>query len=69
VKPLTAQQIIALLEERGWYEDRQKGSHKIFKNWNDPLKHTVVPFHKGKTLPPGTQRAIMRDAEITPDEF
>ena len=48
MKPLTAQQIIAHLEERGWYEDRQKGSHKIFKNWNDPLKHTVVPFHKGK---------------------
>ena len=38
-------------------------------NWNDPLKHTVVPFHKGKTLPPGTQRAIMRDAGITPEEL
>ena len=44
-------------------------SHKIFKNWSDPLKHTVVPFHKGKTLPPGTQRAIMRDAGISPDEL
>ena len=69
MKALTAHQMIALLVERGWYEARQSGSHKIFKNWGDPFKHTVVPFHKGKTLPPGTQRAIMRDADITPDEL
>ena len=54
MKALTARQMIELLEARGWYESRQSGSHKIFKNWNDPFKHTVVPFHKGKTLPPGT---------------
>ena len=64
MKALTAQQIIAMLEERGWYEARQSGSHKMFKNWNDPMKFTIVPFHKGKTLPPGTQRSIMRDAVI-----
>ena len=69
MKQLTAQQMIALLEERGWYEARQKGSHKIFKHVEDPFKHTVVPFHKGKGLPPGTQRTIMRDAGITPDEL
>ena len=69
MKQLTAQQMIALLEERGWYEVRQSGSHKILKNCYDPFKHTVVPIHKGKGLPPGTQRAIMRDAGITPDEL
>lgn len=69
MKQLTAQQLIALLEERGWYEVRQSGSHKFFKHWDDPFKHTVVPFHKGKGLPPGTQRAIMRDAGIRPDEL
>lgn len=69
MKSLTARQIIELLEARGWYEARQQGSHKIFKNRNDPFKHTVVPFHKGKALPPGTQRAIMRDAGILPNEL
>ena len=69
MKSLTARQMIAMLEERGWYEARQSGSHKIFRNWDDPFKHTVVPFHKGKSLPPGTQRSIMRDAGITPDEL
>jgi predicted RNA binding protein YcfA (HicA-like mRNA interferase family) len=33
------------------------------------MKFTIVPFHKGKTLPPGTQRAIMRDAGILPSEL
>ena len=69
MKALTARQMIAMLEARGWYEVRQQGSHKFFKNIHNPFKHTVVPFHKGKTLPPGTQRAIMRDADITPDEL
>ena len=69
MKTLTARQIIELLEARGWYEVRQNGSHKLFKNINDPFKHTVVPFHKGKSLPPGTQRAIMRDAGIMPDDL
>ena len=69
MKALTAQQMIAMLETRGWYEVRQSGSHKILKNWNDPMKFTIVPFHKGKSLPPGTQRAIMRDAGILPSEL
>lgn len=69
MKALTAAQMIAMLEERGWYEARQKGSHKIFKNWNDPAKRTIVPFHKGRALPPGTQRAIMRDAGIRPEDL
>ena len=69
MKALTARQMIVMLKARGWYEVRQQGSHKFFRNWNDPFKHTVVPFHKGKTLPPGTQRAIMRDAGISPNEL
>lgn len=69
MKGLTAGELIAMREERGWYEARRKGSHRIFKNWSHPGKFTVVPFHKGKTLPPGTQRAIMRDADILPTDL
>ena len=28
-----------------------------------------VPVHKGKIVPPGTLRAILRDAEISVEEF
>ena len=29
----------------------------------------VVPDHRGRTLSTGTQRRIMRDADISPDEL
>jgi predicted RNA binding protein YcfA (HicA-like mRNA interferase family) len=28
-----------------------------------------VPVHQGKTIPTGTLRAILRDADISVDEF
>jgi len=29
----------------------------------------TIPVHKGKTVPPGTLRAILRDADISIEEF
>lgn len=69
MKPLDAKEMIALLESKGWYVVRQRGSHKILRNIYDPTKYTIVPFHKARTLPAGTQRAIMRDAGIKPNEL
>lgn len=47
---------------------RQCGSHMIFKRTEDG-KIVVVPDHRGRNLSTGTQRRIMRDAGITPDEL
>ena len=70
MKSLTAQGMIDILESRGWYFVRQRGSsHRIYKNNNYPGVLIVVPYHKGKDLPPGTQRAIMRDANILPKDL
>jgi predicted RNA binding protein YcfA (HicA-like mRNA interferase family) len=32
-------------------------------------KRVTVPVHKGKTVPQGTLRAILRDADISVEEF
>jgi len=70
MKTLDAKAMIALLESRGWYFVRQRGSsHRIYRNNNRAGMMIVVPYHKGKDLPPGTQRAIMRDAGISPAEL
>ena len=70
MKTLDAQGMIERLESRGWYFVRQRGSsHRIYKNNNNPSILIIVPYHKGKDLPPGTQRAIMRDAGIKPSEL
>ena len=44
------------------------GSHEIW--WNPASRRfTSIPRHKGKDLPRGTVRAILRHLGIEPDEF
>ncbi|MBQ3343185.1 MAG: type II toxin-antitoxin system HicA family toxin [Kiritimatiellae bacterium] len=68
MKPLTAQQMAFMLNARGWLIVRQHGSHMVFKKNGEP-KIVVVPDHGKRALSTGTQRRIMRDAGITPDEL
>jgi predicted RNA binding protein YcfA (HicA-like mRNA interferase family) len=50
----------------GFYQKRQHGSHIILRR-DDPFSQVVVPDHK--MLDRGTLRAILRQANITVDEF
>lgn len=60
---MTAKQVIKLLEKEGWYEVRQSGSHKIFKN--DKHKVTIsVPYHGNKDLAEGTLNSILKQAGL-----
>ena len=68
MKPLTARQMISLLNVRGWTLIRQRGSHKILKKM-ETGQAIIVPDHPGRTLSTGTQRRIMRDAGISPAEL
>ena len=61
-------QLIRLLELFGFVEIRQKGSHIILKKKSaDGEIGTVVPNHK--ELADGTLRGILKQAQITPEEF
>ncbi|HOA56070.1 MAG TPA: type II toxin-antitoxin system HicA family toxin [Clostridiales bacterium] len=55
-----------ILESLGFKEIRQKGSHKSYKHADG--RTTVVPFH-GEDLGRGLIRKILKDIEITPDEY
>lgn len=54
--------VIKQLEEAGWNEVRQKGSHKQFKHPKNPNLVTVP--HPKKDLPIGTLKRIERDSGI-----
>ncbi len=61
-------QIIKLLKKLGPEFDRQAaGSHEI---WFNPTteKYTTIPNHPGD-MPEGTLRAILKQADITTDQF
>lgn len=61
-------EIIKRLKRFGFEFHRQAaGSHEI---WSNPAskRFTTIPNHAGD-MPEGTLRAILKQAEIDPDEF
>lgn len=61
-------QIIKRLKKRGFVFDRQAaGSHEIWYN-PETDRYTTIQNHPGD-MPEGTLRAILKQADITPDEF
>ena len=64
----SADEVIRKLRQAGFMFDRQaKGSHEIW--WNPQSRaRTTVPHHPGD-LPEGTLRAILRQAELSIEEF
>lgn len=62
------QQLIWALKRAGFEEQRQRGSHLHMRRVSDG-KRVTVPVHKGRTVPVGTLRAILRDADLSIEEF
>ena len=65
---LRYRQIVKRLKALGFEFHRQAaGSHEI---WFNPAKnrYTTIPNHPG-AMPEGTLRAILKQAEVTPEAF
>jgi predicted RNA binding protein YcfA (HicA-like mRNA interferase family) len=61
-------EIVRRLRSFGFVFDRQAaGSHEIWFNPDKGL-YTTIPNHPGD-LPEGTLRAILKQADITPDQI
>lgn len=63
-----AQELIKILKEKGFVLHRVQGSHYVLVRREDKLT-VVVPVHKGRDLGRGITSAILKDAQITPEEF
>ncbi len=55
------------MQRAGFEQARQRGSHVILKHSDG--RTTVVPVHRGEDTGPGLLRKILRESEITPEEF
>jgi predicted RNA binding protein YcfA (HicA-like mRNA interferase family) len=62
-----AKQLIRALERAGFQIERSRGSHFRLKHPDGRI--TSVPSHAGETIGPGLLRAILRDADISTDDF
>jgi predicted RNA binding protein YcfA (HicA-like mRNA interferase family) len=58
----TAKEIIKLLQDDGWFEVSQNGSHKKFRH-NTKAGIVVVPMHDGN-VKIGTQSNILKQAGL-----
>lgn len=65
--PLTARQVIKKLRKIGFEQVRQKGSHAQFKHLDN--RRTTVPIHPSEQIGRGLLRKILKDIEISPEDW
>ena len=63
---LSGRDCVKALAKTGFYQKRQHGSHIILRRDN-PFAQLIVPDHK--ELDRGTLRAILRQANLSVEEF
>ena len=64
---LKPQEVVRTLDNLGFVEARQKGSHKQFRHKDG--RATTVPFHKGRDISPRLLRQIASDINLTVEEL
>ena len=67
VPVLKPQKVASILERLGFFEVRQKGSHKQFRHSDG--RGTTVPFHAGRDISPILLKKIAKDISLTVEEF
>ena len=64
---LKATELIRALEKAGFQVIRQKGGHVRMKHPDGRV--VTIPVHSGQDIGRGLLRKVLRDAELTRDEF
>ena len=64
---LNAAEMEKLLFRLGFFRVRQKGSHVFYRHPDGRI--TTIPFHSGKDLPRPLLRDILREINISIDEY
>lgn len=67
-KLYSSMEIIKVLQEEGFIYISQKGSHAKFRKIGNPTLTAIVPADK-KEIPFGTFKSILRQANLTEDDF
>ncbi len=68
MKPVSGKRLCKVLEGKGWALERINGSHHAYAH-PDRDYFIVIPVHSNRDLKHGTQRSIMRSADLTNDDL
>jgi predicted RNA binding protein YcfA (HicA-like mRNA interferase family) len=64
---LKPREVVRILENLGFLEVRQRGSHRQFRHADG--RGTTVPFHAGRDIAPPLLRQIAKDIGMNAQEF
>lgn len=64
---LKGKEVVRILERHGFEAVRTRGSHVFLKHSDGRV--TTVPVDAGETIGPGLLRSILRDIEMSLEEF
>ena len=64
---VTGKDVISALIQVGYEVVRVKGSHHFLRHRDG--RATVVPVHAGETIGPGLLTKILRDCELSREQF
>ena len=67
LSPINAIKLIKILTKRGFIKVRQSGSHARLEHPDG--KKVSIPVHSGENVRVGLLRKILRDANISRDDF
>ena len=68
MKTVSGKQMCKILERHGWYLDRINSSHHIYKKAGQAAAISV-PVHADKSLKPGLQHALMKQAGLSASDL
>lgn len=66
---ISGKEMLRFLEKRGFFVSRTSGSHHILKHPDHPELRVVVAVHGNRPLPMGTLRSILRQADLSAEDF
>ena len=64
---LKPEEVLRALKNLGFKEVRQRGSHKVLKHQDGRI--TVVPIHKGRDVSPVLLKKILKDINVSVEDF
>jgi len=64
---LTGKELLSILKKAGFEVLRIKGSHHFLHHLDG--RSTVVPVHSGETIGPGLFAKILRDCDLSREQF
>ncbi len=67
LRPLKLREVIRALQKLGFYKASQRGSHAKFKHLDG--RWTVVPIHGSAQIDRGLLRKIIRECEVSDEDF